>query len=394
MQNDLLSWLLIHYGQEQMRPGLTRMKAALEDLLPLFSQTKIVVIAGTNGKGETTLRLSNHLKGHSHYVWTSPHIERITERFRNQNGEIDLELLHQIVLECHEKVVSHKFELSFYEFLFLVFCTWAAKAQPEFLLLEVGLGGRLDAVNVFDADLVLLPSISRDHQEILGSRYDQILLEKLGTLREKTTLIHFLHSQYLIERTKRFVDTIGAKSLALKDITNVPSYEFSRRNDLLASAAYCTLLGREFHPSEWTGPLSFLEHRGEVVQGENEWIFFGSHNVDGLRKLIQFLHSGTYTFSRPPYDAVIVAFSRRDLQDLRVMLRMLSSARLGKVIVTVFDHPKAQEAVTMEAIATEEGSEFVQNIERYVREQNKNQRVLVTGSYYFLGHFKSLPCCR
>lgn len=391
MQN-LTDWLLINYGQEQMRPGLDRIRSALKDLLPSFTKTKIIIIAGTNGKGETTLRLSGHLKSHRHHVWTSPHIERITERFRNENGEIDQKELEAVVQECHAQVVTNKFELSFYEFLFLVFCTWSAKNPPEFLLLEVGLGGSLDAVNVFDADLVLLPSISRDHQEILGNRYDLILKEKLGTLRPKSTLIHFLDSNYLGERAEKISNTVGAKTKSLKKLFNLPSYEFSLRNEALASAAYCELLNLPWSPERVSLPHS-LEHRGEVLKNDNEYIFFGSHNVDGLRKLIQFLHSGTYNFSRPPYDKIIVAFSRRNLQDLRVMIKMLKASGLGNVVVTAFNHPKAQDPKVMEELSREEGLEFVKDIESYVQGENKNQRMLVTGSYYFLGHFKSLSCC-
>jgi dihydrofolate synthase/folylpolyglutamate synthase len=389
MSSDLLSWLLTHYGQEQMRPGLDRMREALKDILPNFTQTKIIIIAGTNGKGETTLRLSEYLKNHQHFVWTSPHITRLTERFRNENGEILESELEDLIKKCHQKVIDQKFELSFYEFLFLVFSTWAAKSQPEYLLLEVGLGGRLDAVNVFDAELVLLPSISRDHQEILGKRYDKILSEKLGTLRPKSTLIHYLESKYLSERARAFGEQIGAHTIALGETLSFKNFEFSLRNDALARAAY-KFLREENAPSV---KFEFLEHRGEVKKGRAEWIFFGSHNVDGLRKLIQFLHSGTYTFSRPSYDLVIVAFSRRNREDLRVMLRMLNRSQLGKVVVTTFSHPKAQDAEAMKALSIEEGSEFVQDIEAYVQGQNGLQRVLVTGSYYFLGHFKSLPCC-
>jgi dihydrofolate synthase / folylpolyglutamate synthase len=387
---DLTSWLLIHYGQEQMNPGLDRIRSAIKDLLPILNRKKIVIIAGTNGKGETTLRLSELLGMKKHVTWTSPHIQRITERFRSEKGEIDEDLLNSLVIECHEKVQKEDLKLSYYEFLFLVFCTWASRENPDYLLLEVGLGGRLDAVNILDADLVLLPSLSRDHQEILGERFDKILFEKLGTLRRKSTLIHFLDNQYLIERAQTFAEGVGAKVIPLKAFTNLPVYEFSLRNHVLAGAALCFLSEMPFVVNEWMTAGISLENRGEVIKDTNEWYLFGSHNVDGMRKLIQFLQRGTYNFSRPPFDAVIVAFSKRNSRDLRVMLRMLNKAGLGKVVVTIFDHPKAASVHSMEVLSREEGSEFAQNIETYVQGTNKNQRVLVTGSYYFLGHFKSI----
>ncbi|MFP5387246.1 MAG: hypothetical protein ACLGHN_14305 [Bacteriovoracia bacterium] len=388
MQSDLSDWLLTHYGQEQMRPGLSRMKEALKDLFPYFKNTKIITVAGTNGKGETTLRLSKLLGKGPHYVWTSPHIVSLTERMRNQKGEIPAEVLKSLILSCHEEVGQRKLELSYYEFLFFVFCKWFSEAPAPYVLLEVGLGGRLDAVNVFDADLVLLPSLSRDHQEILGKRYDQILSEKLGTLRGKTKLFHFLESEYLLEKAHSHARSLGAEVFALKRMTDVPVYEFSLRNYILAGAAYCSLRGEEFIPERWSKTPETLKHRGETITNENEWIFFGSHNTDGMRKLIQFLQRGTYNFKRPPFDRVIVSFSKRNPEDTRVMLRMLMKAQIGKVVVTVFDHPKAASKDVMEDLSREEGSEFVQNINSFIEGQ-QGQRILVTGSYYFLGYLKS-----
>ena len=390
MQNELLNWLMANYGQEVMRPGLERIRLALKNIKPHLEKSRVVTIAGTNGKGETTLRLSQKLEPRTHCVWTSPHIERITERFRNESGEISIELLRELIFECHESVQENKWELSFYEFLFFVFCTWVERQKPEFILLEVGLGGRFDAVNVLDAELVLLPSISRDHQEILGHRYDEILKEKLGVLRKDSTLIHFLESHYLCERAEAGALSIGAKVISLKQMISIPEYEFSYRNELLSRAAFSHLMGEEFSNSHRENSLIPLEHRGESIIKQHEWIFFGSHNVDGVRKLIQFLHSATYNFSRPPYDHVIVAFSRRNLRDLRFMIRMLVKAGIGKVMVTTFDHPKAMSAQDVEFISHEEGSEFVSDIKFFLQELPKNQRVLVTGSYYFMGQFKSL----
>jgi folylpolyglutamate synthase/dihydropteroate synthase len=204
-------------------------------------------------------------------------------------------------------------------------------------------------------------------------------------------LIHFLDRQYLIERARSIADSVGARTISLNDTLNIPDFDFSRRNLALATAAFCQLFGQDFSQKEWN-LVPGLENRGEVVKGSNEWFFYGSHNVDGMRKLIQFLHSETYNFKRSRFDTVIAAFSKRDSSDLKVMMRMLSKSGLGNVVVTTFDHPKAATVVEIEKLSREEGLSFVKDIENYVHGQNKNQRMLVTGSYYFLGYFKSLSC--
>jgi dihydrofolate synthase/folylpolyglutamate synthase len=389
--NDVVTWLIATYGQEQMRPGLDRMMAALTDLLPILKKSRVITIAGTNGKGETTLRLSELLKDHTQLVWTSPHIERITERFRDEKGEIKLPELKKLIEVCHNQVQANSLELSFYEFLFFVFCTWASEKQPEFLLLEVGLGGRLDAVNVLDAELVLLTSISRDHQEFLGRRYDQILQEKLGVVREGKTLLSYVDSVYLRERVQATMNIRKCQMVDLESFGVFPNYEFSRRNQLLAHAAFLTLKGEEVSAESiknWRPRDTFLEHRGELLSLKRDWIFFGTHNPDGLRKLIQFLHSANYNFPRPPYATVIIAFSRREASDLRAMLKMLKKSHLGKVVITCFDHPKAADNKLMEKLSLEEGLDFAPSFEDYVQGIQSGP-VLVTGSYYFLGSFKS-----
>lgn len=387
MSQKLTSWLLEHYGKENYHPGLNRIKGALGPLTSSLQKSKIITIAGTNGKGETTLRLSELLKNHTHCVWTSPHVLRLNERFRSEKGEISDQELENQIFSSHEIVQG---KLTYYEFLFFAFCRWAQQMSPEFILLEVGLGGRLDAVNAFDADLVLLPSISRDHQEYLGNRYELILKEKLGVLRPHSFFINFLGSKYLREKARAF----GARGIDLAEQSDLPEYKFSERNQLLAYAAYLHLMKLPIDVKNWRPKGDALENRGEKILQGAEWSLYGSHNVDGMRKLIQFLRSENYTFSSNTFDAVIIAFSQRDPRDLKVMLKMMKAANLGRILVTIFDHPKAATLECMKTLASQEGLEFVQNIDSYVEGRKgahaRRDKILVAGSYYFLGHIKSL----
>lgn len=397
MNSSLTQWLMDHYGREEVKKetGLSRIRQALVSILPELSQKKIITIAGTNGKGETTLWLSRYLEKRSHCTWISPHIERITERFQSEEGEISESVLEKMILDCHELVQKNNFQLTYYEFLFFVFCHWARNRNPDILLLEVGLGGRLDAVNVFDADIVLLPSISRDHQEFLGKRFDSILREKLGLLRPKTLLINFLSLQYLREKSREIVSTVGANCIELEVGKLAGPWEFSSRNQYLARAAFLVLTGsrpenlleelKSFRPG-----AHFLEYRGETISSKGEWIFYGSHNVDGMRNLIQFLQCGNYNFGRPPYDSILVAFSKRDPGDLRTMLKMLKQSGLGEIFVTSFPHPKAMDSGVMEKLADLEGIKFVHDVEACIQNSQDGTRTLVTGSYYFMGHLRHI----
>jgi dihydrofolate synthase/folylpolyglutamate synthase len=389
MTQNLDEWVFSIYGQETFRPGLDRINKAISPFKAKLQKSRIITIAGTNGKGETTHRLSKYLKNDSYCTWTSPHIHQINERFSSENGDISDDDIKKLLDECHLIVQAQKLQLSYYEFLFFAFCKWAAEKSPKYILLEVGLGGRLDAVNALDANLILLTSISRDHQEFLGSRYDQILGEKLGVLRPSSHLISFLDLKYLRDKLNHQITPLKISHFDLEVFGRIPCYEFSKRNQLLAYAACCHLKGEPFDLDQWVPTSDPLFARGEVIRGKNNWFLFGSHNVDGMRKLIQLLLSANYNLSNPPYRAVVSSFSKRNEKDVRTMLKMLKLSGLGEIIVTAFDHPKAYPREDLEKLALQEGLKFVNDISSYVHGWT-HQKILVAGSYYFLGQLKSL----
>lgn len=386
---DLSNWVFERFGREHYQPGLLRMRRALGETHTHLNKLKIVIIAGTNGKGETTLRLGNFLSGAKFASWTSPHVKSLTERFRNQDGPIAEGDLKILLEESYEKYQKEGFQLSFYEFLFFVFCRWAETQALDYLLLEVGLGGEFDAVNVFDADLVLLPSISRDHQEFLGNRYDGILKEKLGVLRSKSTLISFLELQYLNEQVERKVKTLGAQWVNLNS-SNKRVDSFSVKNQMLAYAGFQCLQGKSADSLLQNFSVSYgtVENRGEIITRGADFHLYGSHNIDGLRKLIQFLQSDHYTFSRINFDSAIVSFSSRSSRDLVVMLRMLKNSGLPEIVVTSFVHPKACPREVLARLCHQEGLRFVEDISAIIH-QKSSGRVLVSGSYYFLSFIRS-----
>jgi hypothetical protein len=88
MTQNLDEWVFSIYGQETFRPGLDRINKAISPFKAKLQKSRIITIAGTNGKGETTHRLSKYLKNDSYCTWTSPHIHQSNERFSSENGDI------------------------------------------------------------------------------------------------------------------------------------------------------------------------------------------------------------------------------------------------------------------------------------------------------------------
>jgi dihydrofolate synthase/folylpolyglutamate synthase len=150
-----------------------------------------VLIAGTNGKGSTAATLSSILRasGLKTGLYTSPHLVRINERIRVNGQEIsddDFALLHAEVDDVAEKLVGRgelPWHPSFFEMMTAIAFEHFAREKLDLAVLEVGMGGRLDATNVVDPLVSVITDISLDHQKFLGNTVGEIAGEKVGIIR-------------------------------------------------------------------------------------------------------------------------------------------------------------------------------------------------------------------
>lgn len=187
MQNlptTLSDWLAL---LERMHPkaidmGLERVRQVKERLDIRFD-CPIIIVGGTNGKGSTCAMLESILlqAGYRVGLYTSPHLLDFNERARiNGEAASDAALVEQFAaVEAKRGEVS----LTYFEFTTLAILKLFAQAQLDAVILEVGLGGRLDAVNILDADVAIVTSVDIDHTEYLGNTREQIGFEKAGIFR-------------------------------------------------------------------------------------------------------------------------------------------------------------------------------------------------------------------
>jgi len=172
---------------EQLHPstielGLDRVRR-VKDALGLAPTFPVLIVGGTNGKGSTCAYLEAILgaAGYRTGLYTSPHLLRYNERVRIAGMEAsDAELV-----AAFEKIDAARGEtsLTYFEFGTLGAMLQCVDAGVDVAILEVGLGGRLDAVNVFDADAAIVTSVDLDHMEYLGDTREQIGFEKAGIFR-------------------------------------------------------------------------------------------------------------------------------------------------------------------------------------------------------------------
>ncbi|MDI9245496.1 bifunctional tetrahydrofolate synthase/dihydrofolate synthase [Marinobacter sp. CHS3-4] len=189
--SSLASWLqyLESIHPTEIDLGLDRVLVVFRRLFRRNPNARIVTVGGTNGKGSTVSALEGMLMaaGRTTGAYTSPHLARYNERVRIGGEEISDEAMVR-AFEAVEKARGST-SLTYFEFGTLAAFVAFSNAGVQDWLLEVGLGGRLDAVNILDADIAIITSIDLDHQAFLGNDLETIGFEKAGILRPRQTAI-------------------------------------------------------------------------------------------------------------------------------------------------------------------------------------------------------------
>jgi len=388
-ESALLNKIQTEFGMEVFTPGLERSRPLYSSFIQQFKlkDVKIITIAGTNGKGQTTHTLGHSLVAAGKNVawWTSPHILSIKERFNYLGNDITYDELDDLIEQGIGVIRQLDFKISFYEFLFYVFLNWIENKKLDFIILEVGLGGRFDAVNHFDAYIVGITSISRDHQAILGNSYRQILFEKLGVTRSNGVLFTSFKLQYLIEATKNFSQAMNI------NYTNIyPASDYFKSNQNLV-LGILNFLGLS---TLIDGEKVKFKGREESIKVRNlEFQFIGAHNPDGMRETFFRLNKNKIN-----PNILLFSFSKRDIADIVAMVKTITEFTPEKTVLKMshFEHPKAINLKILEDVQKmlchNRNIELINDWKAYINElceAGSRQKILVLGSYYFIGEIQS-----
>ncbi|MFQ3175742.1 MAG: dihydrofolate synthase/folylpolyglutamate synthase [Psychromonas sp.] len=169
--------------------GLSRIAKVAKDLQVINFDAQVITVAGTNGKGTTCAFLEEILlqAGFKVGVYSSPHIQRYTERLRINKQELPEQAHCDAFLAV--ETTREETSLSYFEYATLGCLTLLKQARCDYILLEVGLGGRLDATNVVESDISVVTTIDIDHIDWLGSDREKIAFEKAGVFRAHKPVI-------------------------------------------------------------------------------------------------------------------------------------------------------------------------------------------------------------
>ncbi len=318
--NTLSGWLDWQAGLHPtaIELGLDRVRSVAEGMALLQPSATVITVAGTNGKGSVIALLESMLHAHGYHVasYTSPHILHYNERIRLNGTPVDdaaiCAAFHRVDQARDGK------SLTYFEFGTLAALDIFSRAEPDVMLLEVGLGGRLDAVNVIDADVSLVTSIDLDHCAWLGDDREAIGREKAGIFRAGRPAIcadrnppaslqaaatrvdaqWFRIGQHFdgIRAGQGWDFSLGQRHLQALPL---PSIAGSHQLDNAAAALAALQLCEErlsVTPGELANGLqqARLPGRCEIIAGEVEYVIDVAHNPASARMLAAFLRT------RPP----------------------------------------------------------------------------------------------
>ncbi len=393
-----------------------------------------VLIAGTNGKGSTAATLASILKasGLRTGLYTSPHLIRINERIRINGEEIsddEFALLHDMIDRTAERLVGESelpWHPSFFEMLTAIAFEYFSRKKIDIAVLEVGMGGRLDATNVIDPRICVITDISLDHQKFLGNTVTEIAREKAGIIRRGGIVV-------TLPQQPQANDVIGNTILdleaqAVSAVPYVPpvapstqyrvaNSELGRaifryplevmgerilvetplvgrhqlRNVALAIAAAEELSHRGFaitadsiehgiRETHWPGRFQVIS----PVKGASEYVLDVAHNPAGAWALRSTL-SGAYENRSLTF--VFGAMRDKAIGEIAEILFPLAE----RVIATRADNPRSatsgeiREAAAHTSVAIEQAPNVAAALERARVLAGSNGVVVVTGSIYIVG---------
>ncbi len=306
--NEWLDWQQTLHWQE-IELGLERIQQVARRLNITSIARQTIIVAGTNGKGSTVACYTQLLQasGYSVGAYTSPHLMRYNERICI-NGECASD---EQIMQAFEQIdqARQEISLSYFEFGTLAALLCIRQADVDVAVLEVGLGGRLDAVNIIDADLVHFTPIGIDHTVWLGETRELIALEKAGVLRPHCQVIcnDAQPPDTLVEQIKRHTNKVlfiqkdyfydaqtdtfcyAGQRLSLHALALAGAHQKLNCCGVLAGLSLLHK-GDFFHPKVYEQALShlFIKGRFETIdKKENcKTIVDVGHNADAARVLV------------------------------------------------------------------------------------------------------------
>ncbi|MBT6198148.1 MAG: bifunctional folylpolyglutamate synthase/dihydrofolate synthase [Pelagibacteraceae bacterium] len=393
--------------------SLNRLKYLLKKLgNPHNNLPPTIHIAGTNGKGSTLSFIKNILENNNYsiHTYTSPHLEKFSERIHINSKQVNANRLLRS-LEYIKKI-NQKKPITFFEITTAAAFHLFSKHKADFLILETGLGGRLDATNIIPKKLIsIITSIGIDHEEFLGNTLKKIAIEKLGIIKNTKNVIiakqnkevdkfileklknqknvhHFNHDyKFKSINSKQFVFKFQKIEKIIRRPLLQGIHQIENASTALTAAMILkknnfniklSSLGKSIYNTKWPGRI-------EKVKFKNKYIILdGSHNLAGAEKLNQYLKESN---ARPN---VIFGMlnNKKAFEFLSILKKNIDTLYPIKI-------PDEKNAYTQEEIYNiSKELHLITVIKKNLGTINQslmnksNKYILITGSFYLIGKIR------
>lgn len=385
--------------------GLSRVFTLLERLdNPHLKIPPTIHIAGTNGKGSTLsfLKAIFQEAGLKTHTYTSPHLVNFNERIVLAGSEISDDFLNEILHEC-KKAAEQKPEIKITYFEGITVAAFLAfsKIKADILLLETGMGGRLDATNVLPKVLcTIITPISLDHQEFLGNSLEKIAAEKCGIIKKNCPIVSGKQEEKVLKIIQQKADQLNCDLISYKSaITNYNlPLSGAHQSENAATAIAAIKLQKQFLISEnqiieglkktfWPARLQKITNGKffNLLPKNYELYLDGSHNLAGAQTVREFLQS------KKNHQKIMI-FSMLKDKDCHGFLEIIKDEIDELIAIEIFDEPKSRTRDEINEIAGEVGinSRVSDDIFSAIKSASGSENqtlIIVCGSLYLAGNF-------
>jgi dihydrofolate synthase/folylpolyglutamate synthase len=383
LPDDLTYLFSLTNEYRSIRYDLGNMRALAASLGNPQKSFRSVLVAGTNGKGSVASLLSSMIPAAG--LYTSPHLVRLNERIRIGEREIsdeDLKGVFEVVRHAAATAPDLLYPPTYFELVTAMAFVYF-RDRVQFAILEVGLGGRLDATNIVEQDVSVITSIGIDHQEFLGNTVEQIAAEKAGIIKGAEPVVIGPSADLQPVRERAGTRLIRSGALDLQRYPNLRPRLLGRHQSeniaVAIRAAECLGIPKEdiqrgVNTATWPGRLERL----------GPFLLDGAHNVSAANALAAFLAE----FHPEGVWVIFAAMADKQFEQMIAILK----PHARQFIFTKTQSTRAADPVQLQNLVT--GSHVEATVREAIEYGRKHaaagSTILICGSLYMIGEARAM----
>ena len=399
--------------------GLQNIKNLMEKLGNPQDKLKIIHIAGTNGKGSCTSFVNSVLvsQGYKVGMFTSPSIYNFEERIRINNKNIPEDKLIELMNEVREIANTLEVFPADFELVTALAFLYFYRENCDFAIMEVGLGGRLDATNVINKPLItLITSISFDHQQFLGNTIKEIALEKAGIIKDGVPLVLYSQDTEIMDNIMGVAKSKNSKVI-VNDLSKIKVLENKKSGQVIDYKDFknlkINLLGSHQVKNATISIELLLELRKigfeisnesiyngfstvtwpcrfELVSKSPDFILDGAHNIDGIEK---FVSNMNFYYKNNKKISIFGVLADKDYNEMLEKIVPCFDVFLtvrpdSERAMEAYELKEKIEALTEKKVYSFEN--YQEAIDKAFEISSKDDVISAFGSLYFVGEIRKL----